>query len=122
TGKTIPGWNYQATRRVDDHQFDFSVGRGISMDDSVGTGWRRTTDANGNETLFENARTEGDGVVHSIRGNYKGPQFGGTLSLNGLFSTDEFKTESYFTTATTSEAFVNRSANDRGEVGINYTV
>ena len=122
TGKTIPGWNYQATRRVDDHQFDFSAGRGISMDDSVGTGWRRTTDAAGNQTFFEDARTEGDGAVHSIRGNYKGPQFGGMLSLNGLFSTDEFKSESYFTTATTSEAFVNRSANDRGEVGINYTV
>jgi hypothetical protein len=123
TGKTIPGWNYQATRRVDDHQFDVSFGRGISMDDSVGTGWRTTVDAaTGNLTLFEQARTEGDGAVHSLRGSYKGPQFGGTLSLNGLLSTDEFKSESYFTTPTTSEAFVNRSANDRGEVGINFTI
>lgn len=123
TGKTIPGWNYQATRRVDDHQFDVSLGRGISMDDSVGSGWRTTVDAaSGNLTRFEEARTEGDGAVHSIRGSYKGPQFGGTLSLNGLLSTDEFKSESYFTTPTTSEAFVNRSANDRGEVGINFTI
>lgn len=123
TGKTIPGWNYQATRRVDDHQFDVSLGRGISMDDSVGSGWRTTVDAaSGNLTRFEEARTEGDGAVHSIRGSYKGPQFGGTLSLNGLLSTDEFKSESYFTTSTTSEAFVNRSANDRGEVGINFTI
>ena len=96
TGKTIPGWNYQATRRVGDHQFDFSVSRGISMDDSVGTGWRTTTDPAGNLTLFENSRTEGDGPVHSARANYKGPQFGGTLSLNGTVSTDEFKNEQTF--------------------------
>lgn len=121
TGKTIPGWNYQATRRVGEHQFDFSAGRGISMDDSVGGGWRTTTDADGDLLLFENARTEGDGVVHTVRGGYKGPQFGGTLSINGVVSTDEFKNESYFTTPTTSEAFVGRSANDRGEVGVNYT-
>ena len=121
TGKTIPGWNYQATRRVGEHQFDFSAGRGISMDDSVGEGWRTTTDADGDLLLFENARTEGDGVVHTVRGGYKGPQFGGTLSINGVVGTDEFKNESYFTTPTTSEAFVGRSANDRGEIGVNYT-
>ncbi len=121
TGKTIPGWNYQATRRFGEHQFDLSGGRGISMDDSVGSGWRTTTDAGGALTLFENARTEGDGAVHSLRGGYKGPQFGGTLSLNGLISADEFKNESYFTTSSSSEAFVSRSANDRGEIGINYT-
>ncbi len=121
TGKTIPGWNYQATRRSGDHQFDLSMGRGISMDDSVGNGWRTTTDAAGNLTLFEDARTEGDGVVHSLRGGYKGPQFGGTLSLNGVVSTDEFKSESNFYTPVTTEQFVNRSANDRGELGINYT-
>lgn len=122
TGKTIPGWNYQATRRVGEHQFDFSAGRGISMDDSVGSGWRTTVDAaTGNLTLFENARTEGDGVVHTLRGGYKGPQFGGTLSLNGLIGTDEFKNEQNFFTSTTNEEFVGRSANDRGELGINYT-
>ncbi|MEZ6028212.1 MAG: TonB-dependent receptor [Hyphomonadaceae bacterium] len=121
TGKTIPGWNYQATRRAGDHQFDLSAGRGISMDDSVGTGWRTTQDPQGNLLLFEDARTEGDGAVHSLRGSYKGPQFGGTLSLNGLISTDEFKNESYFTTPSTSEAFVSRSANDRGEIGVNFT-
>ena len=121
TGKTIPGWNYQATRRVGEHQFDVSAGRGISMDDSVGSGWRTTVDAqSGNLDLYETSRTEGDGVVHSLRGNYKGPQFGGTLSLNGLVSTDEFKNKQGFRSATTDEFFVSRSANDRGEVGVNY--
>lgn len=80
TGKTIPGWNYQATRRVGEHQFDLSAGRGIAMDDSVGSGWRTTVDAQtGNLDLFERSHTEGDGVVHNLRGSYKGPQFGGTL-------------------------------------------
>lgn len=121
TGKTIPGWNYQASRRVGDHQFDMSAGRGISMDDSVGSGFRTTVDAQtGNLDRFEVARTEGDGVVHSLRGNYKGPQFGGTLSLNGLISTDEFKNESRFLSPVSDETFVGRSANDRGEVGINF--
>lgn len=122
TGKTIPGWNYSASRRSGDHQFDFQLGRGISMDDSVGTGWRTTVDgATGNLLLFENAQTEGDGLVHSMRGNYKGPQFGGTLSVNGLLSTDEFKNEQRFFTTSSDERFVSRSANDRGEIGVNYT-
>ena len=121
TGKTIPGWNYQATRRNGEHQFDFSAGRGISMDDSVGNGWRTTTDAAGNQTLFETARSEGDGVVHTIRGGYKGPQFGGTLAINGVLGTDEFKQEQRFYTPTSDERFTSRSANDRGELGVNYT-
>jgi outer membrane receptor protein involved in Fe transport len=122
TGKTIPGWNYSATRRFGEHQFDFSAGRGISMDDSVGTGWRTTVDAaNRSLLLFEDSQTEGDGVVHSVRGNYKGPQLGGTLSVNGLMSTDEFKNEQRFFTLSSEERFVSRSANDRGEIGLNYT-
>lgn len=121
TGKTIPGWNYQATRRVGEHQFDVSAGRGISMDDSVGSGWRTTINAaTGNLDKFETSRTEGDGSVHSLRGSYKGPQFGGTLSLNGLISTDEFKNEQRFLSPVSDESFVGRSANDSGEVGANY--
>lgn len=121
SGKTIPGWNYQATRRVGEHQFDVSAGRGIAMDDSVGAGWRTTVDAQtGNLDLFETSRSEGDGVPHSLRGSYKGPQFGGTLSLNGVIGTDEFKNEQRFLSAATDEKFVNRSANDRGEVSVNF--
>ncbi len=121
TGKTIPGWNYQATRRVGEHQFDLSAGRGIAMDDSVGSGWRTTVDAQtGSLDLFERSHTEGDGEVHSLRGSYKGPQFGGTLSLNGVVSTDKFKNEQRFLSAASDESFVSRSANDRGEVSVNF--
>ncbi|MEQ1784819.1 MAG: TonB-dependent receptor, partial [Hyphomonadaceae bacterium] len=74
----------------------------------------------GNVTLFENADTEGDGSVHTVRGSYKGPQFDGTLSVNGLLSTDTFKNESHFISPTTDQRFINRSHNDRGEIGINY--
>ncbi len=122
TGKTIPGWNYQATRRIDDHQFEFGMSRGVSMDDSVGTGWRTTVDPDtGALDLYENSRTEGDGFSHAIRGNYKGPQLGGTLSLNGLVSADEFKNEQRFIAPVVSDKnFVSRSANQRGELGVNY--
>lgn len=122
TGKTIPGWNYQATRRIGDHQFEFGLSRGVSMDDSVGTGWRTTVDPDtGNLDLYENSRTEGDGLSHAIRGNYKGPQLGGTLSLNGLVSADEFKNEQRFIAPVVSDkSYVSRSANKRGELGVNY--
>jgi len=121
TGRTLPGWNYQATKRSGDHQFDVQLARGVAYDDSVGLGWRYTLDVPTGSLLTERAETEGDGPVHSLRANYKGPQFGGTLSLNGLISTDEFKNEQHFLSATTDERFVNRSANDRGEIGVNYT-
>lgn len=121
TGKTIPGLNYSATRRVGDHQFDLAFSRGTSMDDSSGAGWRTTVDpVTGGLDLYENALTEGDGFTHALRGSYKGPQFGGTLTLNGLISHDEFKNEQRFRSAVTDEQYVNRSANRRGEVGVNY--
>ena len=42
-------------------------------------------------------------MSHALRGNYKGPQFGGTLSLNGLISTDEFKNEQRFLSPVSDE-------------------
>jgi hypothetical protein len=121
TGHTIPGWNYQATRRSGDHQFDLSLARGISYDDSVGYGWRYRWDANGTLLQTMRAENEGDGPVHSLRLNYKGPQFDGTFSANLLVSTDEFKDETLFNNDVTMERYRNRSANDRGEIGLNYT-
>lgn len=121
TGDTIPTYSYQATRRVGEHQFDFNFSRGLSMDDSVGFGWRTRTDATtGAVTRFENADTEGDGYVYTMRGNYKGSMFDGTLSVNGLASTDTFKNESHFIGSTSDERFIDRSANDRTEIGVNY--
>lgn len=120
TGDTIPTYGYTATRRVGEHQFDFNFSRGLSLDDSVGFGWRTTENLTSGTTLVENADTEGDGFVYTMRGNYKGPMFDGTLSLNGLLSTDEFKNESHFISATTDRRFIDRSANDRAEVGANY--
>ncbi len=122
TGRTIPGWNYQATRRSGDHQFDISLARGISYDDSVGVGWRYRWDAaTGALRQTMRAENEGDGPVHSMRLNYKGPQLGGTFSANALISTDEFKDEQYLHDDRTQERYTNRSANDRGEIGLNYT-
>lgn len=121
TGKTFSGWNYQATRRVGDHQFDVSAGRGVSMDDSVGFGWRTTIDpATGALERYETAQTEGDGSVHTLRGSYKGPQLGGTLSVNGMVSTDRFRNEQKFLSTAEDQRFNNRSHNDRGEVGVNF--
>ena len=121
TGDTIPTYGYTATRRVGEHQFDFNISRGLSLDDSVGFGTRTRIDATtGAVTRFENADTEGDGYVYTVRGGYKGPLFDGTLSVNGLASTDTFKNESHFISTTTDERFIDRSANDRTEVGINF--
>jgi hypothetical protein len=121
TGHTLPGWNYQATRRSGDHQFDFQIARGVSYDDSVGLGWRYTLDVPTGIVTTDRLETEGDGPVHSIRGNYKGPVLGGTLAVNGLLSTDEFKNEQHYYNPATDERFTSRGANDRGEIGINYT-
>ncbi len=120
TGDTIPGWNYQATRRAGEHQFDFQIGRGVAYDDSVGFAERTTLDVLTGNVLSQRVENEAEGPVHSLRANYKGPVLGGTLSINGLLSTDEFKDESFIYSPTTSERFIGRSANDRGEIGVNY--
>jgi hypothetical protein len=121
TGHTLPGWNYQATRRSGEHQFDFQLSRGVAYDDSVGLGWRYTLDVPTGIVTTDRLETEGDGPVHSIRGNYKGPVLGGTLAVNTLLSTDEFKNEQHYYNAGTDERFTSRGANDRGEIGITYT-
>ncbi len=120
TGHTIPGWNYQATRRTGEHQFDFQLGRGISMDDSSGSATRTRLDVPTGKISLQQSNNEGDGAVHSARANYKGPVWGGVFSANGLASTDEFKNENHFYSDGSDERYVDRSANDRGEIGLNY--
>ncbi len=121
TGKVLPGWNYQATRNVGDHQFDFEFSRGISMDDSVGEAYRTRENVNTGEIFFQDAFNEADGSSHHLRGNYEGPLAGGDFSANALISTDEFKDESDYFNATSYERYVGYSSNDRGEIGVNYT-
>lgn len=121
TGHTLPGWSYEATKRSGEQQFDFALSRSISYDDSVGYGRRTRLDVPTNTvTLLQHDFTEADGFVYTAKGGYKGPLLGGTLSANGQISTDEFKDEDGFASAATNERYVSRSANDKGEVGLNY--
>src|SRR5262249_26609587 len=87
SGKTQPGWSYNATLRKGERQVDVQLSRQIGYDDSQGTATRTTRDAlSGATTLFENSFNEADGSVHNARVNYKGPLLGGTLAANGLLS------------------------------------
>lgn len=122
TGKILPGWNYQATRRADGRQYEFQFSRGLSYDDSVGGSGSRVTEYfDGRPVFFENAGTEGDGGVHTARANYKGPLLGGTLTVNGLVGQDDFKNEAIFTSPTSDARYSGRSSNDRGEISLNFT-
>jgi TonB-dependent Receptor Plug Domain len=121
TGKNLPGWYYQATRRVGGRQIEVQFSRGLSYDDSVGGETSRVTEFfDGTPVLFERAGTEADGGVHTARANYKGPLFGGTLTLAGLLGQDDFKDEAQFWTASTDARYSSRSSNDRGEISVNY--
>jgi hypothetical protein len=120
TGHTIPGWNYQATLRTGEHQFEFQLSRGTSYDDSAGRGHRTTLDVPTNALKFQSEETEADGFVHSARGNYKGPLAGGMFSANALINSDQFKDEERFYNDSSDERYVSRSANTRGEIGLNY--
>ena len=121
TGHTLPGWDYEATLQKGDQQFDFELSRGLAYDDSVGYGTRTTVDVPTNTvTLLQRDFTEADGLVYTARGGYKGPLAGGVFSANGQVSTDEFKDEEHFSSVATDERYMNHSANDRGEIGLNY--
>lgn len=120
-GKTLPGFNYQASRNVGEHQFDVEFSRGISLDDSQGEAYRTILDVPTGNVTFQDSFNEADGSVHNLRGNYEGPLLGGDFSANALISTDTFKDESDFFNATSYERYVGTSSNDRGEIGLNYT-
>ncbi|MGD2132988.1 MAG: TonB-dependent receptor [Maricaulaceae bacterium] len=121
TGHPLYGGSYQATRRVGEHQFDFELRREIRYDDSIGFGTRTTLDAALNDILIEDAFNEADGTAHNARANYQGPLAGGQFNINGLIGADEFKNESHYFSTDTDEVFVNRGANDRGEIGFNFS-
>lgn len=122
SGDHMPGWSYQATRRVGGRQFEVQLSRQLNYDDSVGGPSQRTTVFfDGTPALVERSGNEGDGWVHTARANYKGPLVGGTLTLNGLVSQDVFKDEVQYYSATTNSRFSGRGSNDRGEVSVNYT-
>ncbi len=59
------------------------------------------------------ADNEGDGPVHSLRLNYKGPQLGGTFSANALISTDEFKDEQVTSTTTITDGALQQPLRQR---------
>lgn len=120
-GKTLPGFNYQASRNVGEHQFDVELSRGISLDDSQGEAYRTILDVPTGNVTFQDSFNEADGSVHNLRGNYEGPLLGGDFSANALISTDTFKDESDYFNATSYERYVGTSSNDRGEIGLNYT-
>jgi outer membrane receptor protein involved in Fe transport len=121
TGHTLPGWDYEATLQKGEQRFDLELSRGIAYDDSVGYGTRTTVDVPTNTvTLLQHDFTEADGLVYTARGGYKGPLAGGVFSANGQISTDEFKDEEHFYSPATDERYMSRSANDRGEIGLNY--
>lgn len=121
-GHNLPAWKYQATRIANGRQYEIQLSRGLNYDDSPGGPDRRTTRYfDGTPTLVEKEDSEGDGAVHTARVGYKGPLFGGKLTLSALGSQDDFKDESQFFSPTTAARYSSRGSNDRGEISANYT-
>lgn len=121
SGDNIPSLNYQVTRTVGPRSFEFSGGRGTSLDDSVGQGRRVRRDATGAITRVESAGTEADGVPLSARGSVRTPLMGGELRINATAGKSDFKSEDHFTRPGVRTDVVDVSDSTSGEVGVNYT-
>lgn len=121
SGHEQPNLRYELTRTVGPRSYEFSIGRGTSLDDSQGAGRRVRRDPNGVVIRDETAGTEADGAPYSARGSLKTPLWGGELRTNANVSKSDFKGESHFTRPGVRTDVVNPSNSLTGEVGANYT-
>ena len=120
SGRTLPGFRYEATRKQGPRSWDFAFGRGISMDDSPGNGIRLRRDRFGNTLRREFGGTEADGWNYNTRGSLKTPLFGGDAQLNGTLTKSNFKDEDHFSTLTDRTSNIGRDSGLSGEIGANY--
>jgi len=121
SGDNLPSLNYQATRTVGPRTYEFSAGRGTSLDESAGRGTRIRRDASGRVTRVEEVGSEAEGRPYSARGSVKTPLAGGELRLNATASKSDFKDEDHFKRPGVSISSVGKSDNSSGEAGVNYT-
>ena len=121
SGDNLPSLQYQVTRTVGPRTYDFSAGRGTSLDDSVGGGTRIRRDPSGQITRVEQAGTEAEGRPYSARGSIKTPLAGGELRVNATAAKSDFKDEDHFTRPGFDISSIGKSNSVSGEAGVNYT-
>jgi hypothetical protein len=120
-GNNLPSASYQVTRTMGPRSFDFTIGRGVNLDDSTGRGQRVRRDPSGAITSVETVGTEGDGAPYSARGSIKTPLMGGELRLNATASKSDFKDEDHFRQPGVRTDVIGVQDSRNGEVGANYT-
>lgn len=120
TGKLMPGFRYEVTKRTGDTTLEASLVRAVGMDDSVGDGVLTLRDGSGAVTQRQQAFTEGDGGPMSAKGSIKTPLYGGEFRANATFATNDFKGEDHYFTDTTKTDVVGKDSGYSGEIGINY--
>jgi len=120
SGKLIGGFRYEATRQAGPRTWEFAVGRGISMDDSVGQGFRERRNAAGELISFERVGTEGDGGGMNGKASLKTPLAGGEFRANASVSHSLFKFEDHYGTPESRADIVGKEDSLTGEIGLNY--
>ncbi|HYF22581.1 MAG TPA: TonB-dependent receptor [Caulobacteraceae bacterium] len=121
TGRILPGWRYEVSKRSGDRLFDAAITRGVGMDDSVGHGKRFIRDPNGVVLVNDDVLTEADSAPHSIKASYKTPLAGGTFRINGTVGTNPWKEEDSFYSGGDRTYVWGSQTGLNGEIGVNYT-
>ena len=120
TGKTLPGFRYEATRQAGGRTYEFAGGQGVNLDDSIGRGERVRRDVSGTVTRREQARTDAGGRVLNGKATIKTPLLGGEFrgGLNVQEST--FEDEDRFDGAGDRLSVQGESERLSGELSANY--
>lgn len=124
SGDNLPNARYELSRTYGPRSFDFSISRGVGIDDSSGQGTRTRRDPAGVITRLEAAGHEGDGGGLSSKGSVKTPMFGGELRANASLGKSDFKSEDHFTRLDRPAPrldIVQTSDSVSGEIGLNFT-
>jgi outer membrane receptor for ferrienterochelin and colicin len=120
TGKVMPTWRYELSWRSGERSADLALTRGTSMDDSVWHGTRVRRDATGALLSREYVGNEGDGAPHSAKVGFKTPLGPGVLRANATYQISNFKYEEHFRSPLDRIDSIDRSRDDRLELGLNY--
>jgi hypothetical protein len=120
SGKLIGGYRYEATRQAGARTWEFAFGRSVSMDDSVGAGFRERRGPAGELLSFETTGTEGDGGGNNGKASLKTPFAGGEFRASASLSHSLFKFDRHYYTPDRRTDAIGKEDSLTGEFGVNY--
>ena len=120
-GQDIYNGSYQVTATKGDRTYGLTLSDGSGMSDSNGVGRSVRTDAAGTVIRDEGFYNDSYGGGQSVRGNYKGPLWGGKIDATARYGLNDYQSFTQLSTPDILRRSQYADEGDSGEFGVVYT-